>query len=46
MHAYLQEVGMNVEINVLEPSVRNELRECAIGKAVNEALEAQGKTPR
>jgi ABC-type transport system substrate-binding protein len=45
MHAYLQEVGMNVEINVLEPSVRNELRECAIGKAVNEVLEAQGKDP-
>jgi peptide/nickel transport system substrate-binding protein len=45
IHAYLQEVGMNVEINVVEASVRNELRECAIGKAVNEVLEAQGKDP-
>jgi hypothetical protein len=45
MHAYLQEVGMNVEINVVDASVRNELRECAIGKAVNEVLEGQGKDP-
>jgi peptide/nickel transport system substrate-binding protein len=45
MQAYLQEVGMNVEISVLEPSVRSGLRECAIGKAVNEVLEAQGRNP-
>jgi ABC-type transport system substrate-binding protein len=45
MQAYLQQVGMNVEINVLEPSLRSALRECAIGKAVNEVLEAQGKDP-
>ena len=45
MHAYLQNVGMNVEINVLEPSVRNDLRNCAIGTAVNEVLESQGKDP-
>jgi peptide/nickel transport system substrate-binding protein len=45
MHAYLQNVGMNVEINVLEPAVRNDLRGCAIGKAVNEVLESQGKDP-
>jgi peptide/nickel transport system substrate-binding protein len=32
MHAYLQEVGMNVEINVLEPSVRNELRSALSAK--------------
>lgn len=36
---------MNVEINVAEPSVRNDLRQCAIGKAVNELREAQGKDP-
>jgi hypothetical protein len=45
MHGYLETVGMNVEINVVEPSVRNDLRRCAIGKAVNEVLEARGKTP-
>ena len=39
----LTEVGINAEITVLEPSVRNELRKCTIGKAIGEVLEAQGK---
>ena len=39
----LTEVGINAEITVLEPSVRNELRKCTIGKAIAEVLEAQGK---
>jgi len=46
LHGYLTEVGINAEITVLEPSVRNELRSCAIGKAISEVLEAQGKDPK
>ena len=46
IHGSLQEIGMNVEITVLEPSIRNEMRQCAIGAAVNEVLEAQGKDPK
>jgi len=46
MQGYLQDVGMNVEITVLESSVRSGYRKCAIGKAVNEVLEAQGKDPK
>jgi ABC-type transport system substrate-binding protein len=45
MQAYLEDVGMNVEVNVLESSVRSGMRNCAIGKAVNEVLEAKGLNP-
>jgi len=46
MQGYLKDVGMNVDITVLESSVRSGMRKCAIGKAVNEVLEAQGKDPK
>ena len=46
LHAFMTEVGFNVEITVLEPSIRNEMRNCAIGKAISEVLEAQGKDPQ
>jgi peptide/nickel transport system substrate-binding protein len=42
---YFDEVGINSEINLVEASVRDDLRQCAIGKAVNEVLEAKGLDP-
>jgi peptide/nickel transport system substrate-binding protein len=45
IHGYLTAVGMNIEIDVMETAIWQELRQCAIGKAVNEVLEAQGKDP-
>jgi peptide/nickel transport system substrate-binding protein len=45
MQAYMAEVGMNVEIELVEASVRTERTSCGIGKAVNEVLEAAGKDP-
>jgi peptide/nickel transport system substrate-binding protein len=45
MHGYMSAVGINAVINVVEPAIWNEGRQCAIGKAVNEVLEAQGKDP-
>jgi peptide/nickel transport system substrate-binding protein len=45
VHAYLEEVGMNVEIQVVEAGVRTARTACGIGKAVNEVLEAAGKDP-
>jgi peptide/nickel transport system substrate-binding protein len=45
IHGYLTTVGMNIEIDVMETAIWSELRQCAIGKAVNEVLEAQGKDP-
>jgi ABC-type transport system substrate-binding protein len=45
MDSYLDEVGINAEINVVEASVRSDMRQCAIGKAVSEVLEAKGLDP-
>jgi peptide/nickel transport system substrate-binding protein len=45
IQGYLEDVGMNVKINIVEASVWREMRNCGIGKAVNEVLEAQGKDP-
>jgi hypothetical protein len=45
MDSYLDGVGINAEINVVEASVRDDLRQCAIGKAVSEVLEAKGLDP-
>jgi peptide/nickel transport system substrate-binding protein len=42
---YFDAVGINAEINVVEASVRDDLRQCAIGKAVSEVLEAKGLDP-
>ena len=43
IQGYLEEVGMNVEINIVEPSVRSAMTRCGIGQAVAEVLEAKGK---
>jgi peptide/nickel transport system substrate-binding protein len=45
VHHYLTSVGMNVNISVVEPSIWRDRRGCGIGKAVNEVLEASGRTP-
>ena len=45
MDNYLDEVGINAEINVVEASVRSDMRQCAIGKAVSEVLVAKGLDP-
>jgi hypothetical protein len=36
MDSYLDAVDINAEINVVEASVRSDMRQCAIGKAVSE----------
>jgi peptide/nickel transport system substrate-binding protein len=45
IQGYLQEAGMNVEIELVKTSVLMERTSCGIGKAVNEVLEAAGKDP-
>jgi ABC-type transport system substrate-binding protein len=42
---YLDQVGMNVEIELVEASVRRERTGCGIGLAVNEVMQAAGKDP-
>ncbi len=37
---------MNVEINVVEASIRSAMRNCAIGAAVNEVVTARGADPK
>ncbi len=46
IQSYLKDVGMNVEINVVDPSIRTALRNCAIGTAVNEVVAARGADPK
>jgi ABC-type transport system substrate-binding protein len=45
VQAYLAEVGMNVEIELVEASVRRERTGCGIGKAVAEVIAASGRDP-
>jgi len=45
IQAYAQESGINIEINVVEPAVRNAINQCLAGKAVSEVLAARGKDP-
>jgi peptide/nickel transport system substrate-binding protein len=45
VQAYLQDVGMNVEIQIVEAAERSSRTSCGIGKAVNEVLEASGRDP-
>jgi peptide/nickel transport system substrate-binding protein len=45
LHGYLTDVGMNVEINVIDNSNWGPLSRCRIGTAVREVMEARGKDP-
>jgi len=43
IHAYAKAAGINMEINVVEPGVRNTINLCGIGRAVGEVLTERGK---
>ncbi|MFQ6030639.1 MAG: ABC transporter substrate-binding protein [Dehalococcoidia bacterium] len=45
IQGYLTEVGMNVDFQVVEPSIRRDMTRCGIGKATQEILEASGRNP-
>jgi hypothetical protein len=45
IQAYLKEVAMNVEFNIVEPSVCRAMTGCGIGLALNEVLQAIGRGP-
>jgi peptide/nickel transport system substrate-binding protein len=45
IQGYVSDVGINIDFQVLEPSIRREMTRCGIGKAVNEILEASGRVP-
>jgi peptide/nickel transport system substrate-binding protein len=45
VQSYLQDVGMNVDIQIVEASIRSSRTACGIGKAVSEVLEASGRDP-
>jgi ABC-type transport system substrate-binding protein len=45
VNGYLEQVGINSEIQVIEASVRSARTGCGIGTAVNEILEASGRVP-
>ena len=45
VQGYLSNVGMNVDFEIVEPSIRRELTRCGIGKAAQEILTADGRNP-
>lgn len=45
IQAYMQDAGMNVELNVVEPAIRTNISNCGIGKAVSDVLAERGKDP-
>ena len=45
VQGYLTNVGMNVDFEIVESSIRSELTRCGIGKATQEILIAAGKDP-
>jgi ABC-type transport system substrate-binding protein len=45
IHGYLTDVGINAEVNVVDPAIWSEMRSCGIGASVNKVLEDQGKDP-
>ena len=45
IQGYLKEVGIDVEIKTVDPSIRNEYRKCQAGAAVNDLLKASGRVP-
>jgi peptide/nickel transport system substrate-binding protein len=45
MQAYMADVGMNVEIDIVEASIRRDRTGCGIGQAVNEVLQTSGRDP-
>ena len=45
IHAYLNEVGINFEFQIVEPSIRSARTKCGIGKAVLEVIADSGRDP-
>jgi peptide/nickel transport system substrate-binding protein len=45
LQSYWADVGINSEIQIIEPSIRSERTQCGIGKATQEVLAASGRNP-
>jgi peptide/nickel transport system substrate-binding protein len=45
LQSYWADVGINAEIQIIEPSIRSERTQCGIGKATQEILIASGRNP-
>ena len=45
VHAYLNEVGINFEFQIVEPSIRSARSRCAVGQAVLDIIEESGRDP-
>ncbi len=45
VHAYLNEVGSNFELQIVEPSIRSARSKCAVGKALLDIIEESGRDP-
>jgi ABC-type transport system substrate-binding protein len=45
IQGYLKQVGINMEINVVEAATRQAMTSCGIGKALNEVVQARGGDP-
>ena len=45
IHAYLNEVGINFEFQIVEPSIRSARSKCAVGKALLDIIEESGRDP-
>jgi peptide/nickel transport system substrate-binding protein len=45
LQSYWSDVGINAEIQIIEPSIRSERTQCGIGKATQEILTASGRNP-
>ena len=45
LQSYWSDVGMNVEMQIIEPSIRSERTRCGVGKATQEILAASGRNP-
>ena len=45
IHAYLNEVGINFEFQIVEPSIRSARSRCAVGKALLDIIEESGRDP-
>ena len=43
VHGYLTEVGINVDFQVVESSIRSAMTKCGAGKALQEIMEANGR---
>ncbi|MYC29952.1 MAG: hypothetical protein F4X65_07685 [Chloroflexi bacterium] len=45
VHAYLNDVGINFEFQIVEPSIRSARSKCAVGKALLDIIEESGRDP-